>query len=50
MLKLTQCEEEKEEILEWVREEQFNQCDKAVKDRVAVKRQLSEKLCKLNIH
>ena len=50
MVKLTQCEEEREEILDWVREEQYNQCNKAVKDRVAVKKQLSEKLCKLNIH
>ena len=49
MVELTSCEEEEEEILSWVRDNQYDDVTKVTKDRVAVGKVLSEKLCKLNI-
>ena len=50
MVKLTQNENEQQEIMEWAKEEQIRQCNMARKDRVTVRKMLSEKLCQLNIH
>ena len=50
MMRLSQSAEEREEITTWVSDEQYAQVNKMMDDRLAIKKQLNEKLCSLNIN